>query len=98
MSEKELENTIRRVVREELAAREAGQGGGAELLTIAEAAALRRVGVTTIRKWMKSGTLKRYGEGRCVRVSRAELLGMRGPNKSDQVDPDSWAGRKLRGI
>lgn len=66
----ELVVTIRRIVREELHAAAPAAG---EMLTIAQAAALAGYGVTKIREWLKSGTLRRFGEGRGVRVSRREL-------------------------
>ncbi|MBN8466157.1 helix-turn-helix domain-containing protein [Corallococcus exiguus] len=66
-----MENLIRRVLREELAAT---PGTSGDLITVTQAAALVSYGVTSIRRWLRDGTLKRYGEGRNVRVSRRQLL------------------------
>ncbi len=66
----ELVLTIRQLIREEIQAVAPIAG---EMLTIAQAAALAGYGVTKIREWLKAGTLRRYGEGRGVRVNRREL-------------------------
>ncbi|RKH03641.1 helix-turn-helix domain-containing protein [Corallococcus carmarthensis] len=71
MTEVQLESIIRRVLREELSA---APGTTGDLLTVTQAAALVSYGVTSIRRWLRDGTLKRYGEGRNVRVSRRQLL------------------------
>ncbi|CAM4466765.1 helix-turn-helix domain-containing protein [Corallococcus exiguus] len=71
MTETQMENLIRRVLREELAAT---PGTSGDLITVTQAAALVSYGVTSIRRWLRDGTLKRYGEGRNVRVSRRQLL------------------------
>jgi excisionase family DNA binding protein len=95
MSSAELEQMIRRVVREE---RGAPQERAVELITIAQAAAAVSLGVTKIRQWLKDGTLKRYGEGRCVRVSRHQLLEvMANPKqKAAPVSADDVAAAALR--
>ncbi|NNC17677.1 helix-turn-helix domain-containing protein [Corallococcus exiguus] len=71
MTEAQMENLIRRVLREELAAT---PGTSGDLITVTQAAALVSYGVTSIRRWLSDGTLKRYGEGRSVRISRRQLL------------------------
>lgn len=93
MSSAELEQLIRRVVREE---RGAANAPSDELITIAQAAAAVSVGVTTIRGWLKSGTLKRYGEGRLVRVSRRELLDlMANPKQKGPADSAEEMARRI---
>ncbi|MCY1043346.1 helix-turn-helix domain-containing protein [Corallococcus sp. bb12-1] len=72
MTEVELVESIRKVVREELRAHVATDGR--EYLTVAEAAALARGGQSIIRNWFKDGTLKRHGTPGRVLVSRGELL------------------------
>lgn len=96
MSSAELEQMIRRVVREE---RGDGSGAESELITIAQAAALVMCGVTTIRTWMKAGTLKRYGEGRVVRVNRRQVLEvMANPSRAEAKDPEEMARQIVRGL
>lgn len=60
---------------EQMSAATMGQGD-AEFLKVKEAAALVRGCASTIRDWMRKGKLRRYGEGRLVRVRRAELLAL----------------------
>lgn len=93
MSGADLEQLIRRVVREER--------GERDLLSIAEAAAHVGYGVTKIRAWLKDGTLKRYGEGRCVRVSKKQLLQvMEDPpsKRKEPASPEQVAAEALRRI
>jgi excisionase family DNA binding protein len=92
MSSAELEQMIRRVVREE-------RGSGSdELITIAQAAALANYGVTKIRGWLKAGTLKRYGEGRGVRINKAQLLEVLAnpTGKPAAMSPDELARKILK--
>lgn len=85
-----LEDTLRVIVREEIRAlREDLQAwqatpsaSGAELLTYAQAAALKGLGYSTIRAWAESGRLNKHGEGRNVRVSKLELDRVMGPRQS----------------
>ncbi len=94
--EAELLQTIRRIVREELQALAPAAG---EMLTIAQAAALAGYGVTKIREWLKDGTLRRYGEGRGVRVSRRELqdvMARQHSPASTEVDIERMAEQALR--
>lgn len=94
--EEALVLTIRRIVREELQALAPAAG---EMLTIAQAAALAGYGVTKIRDWLKDGTLRRYGEGRGVRVSRRQLLEVMARQQSPastEADIERMAERALR--
>jgi excisionase family DNA binding protein len=65
-----LDERIRRVVREELAA---ARPGPAELMTTAEAAGHARVKPATIRDWVRVGRLRAQRVGRHLRVRRADL-------------------------
>ncbi len=88
--------TIRRIVREEIQALAPAAG---EMLTSAQAAALAGYGVTQIREWLKSGTLRRYGEGRGVRVNRRELqevMARQHSPASTEADIERMAERALR--
>ncbi|RYZ37449.1 MAG: DNA-binding protein [Myxococcaceae bacterium] len=71
MTEVELVESIRKVVREELRAH--ASTDGREYLKVEEAATLARGGHSIIRNWIKDGTLKRYGTKGRVLVSRREL-------------------------
>ncbi|RKH13798.1 DNA-binding protein [Corallococcus sp. CA047B] len=44
------------------------------MLSQAEAAALARCSVSTIRAWQRDGILKKYGPGRAALVKRSELF------------------------
>lgn len=80
----QFESELRRLIREEVtrAFREASQaqpsGASAaaadELVSVTVAAAIGSYSPATIRKWIKAGQLRSYGEGRNVRVSRADLF------------------------
>lgn len=73
-----LRDEIRTVVREELRA-QAPQSAPDELISITQAAAQTGYSTSTIRKWFDDGSLKRYGEGRNVRVNKAELFAKLAP-------------------
>lgn len=69
----DLEQIIRRIVREELAAAANDQAPTTEYLSTTEAAALARVTPGTIRRWIRAGELTRHEAGAHVRVRRDEL-------------------------
>ncbi len=69
----DLEDIIRRIVREELAAAANDQQPASEYLSTTEAAALARVTPGTIRRWIREGELTRHAAGAHVRVKRDEL-------------------------
>lgn len=71
-----LEETLRRVVREELRAALAETPRAAEdrRVTYSDAASAAGVSVPTIRAWKKAGRLHAFGEGRNTRFSLAEVL------------------------
>lgn len=74
-----FEDTIRQVVREEIRsalqdlAPQRTATTGPEYLRFAEAAVHARVSPSTIREWVQTGKLNRYGEGRTPLVRRDEL-------------------------
>lgn len=68
-----------------------------ELITEAEAAALVRGSVSTIRKWRKTGLIKRYGKGRLVRVSRAEVMRADESSKGSSVEARVRAAQEKKG-
>lgn len=108
-----FENELRRLIREEVArgVRDAVQGqqnaappAAEELISVNSAAALGGYSTATIRKWLNEGKLKRYGQGRCSRVSRADFLSflrrMAMPTKSAEptdADIDDRAVTLLKG-
>lgn len=67
MSGKELEQTIRRIIKEEV-------GASDDLLTIGDAARLGRYSPSTIREWLATGRLRRYGKGRATRINRKDFF------------------------
>lgn len=81
-----VEDTLRRVVREEVrraiheTARSAGPSD--DRVTRTKAAAAASVSPATISKWVGEGRLRAYGEGRNTRFSLAEVLAMKPPEMS----------------
>jgi excisionase family DNA binding protein len=95
--EEQFEVTLRRIIREELQA--IAPGASQDLLTYAEAAAEFRCGVSTLRKWAREGKVRRYGEGRCVRVSRREMLALLAVPRTAEAttaDLEAYADAVLR--
>ncbi|MFP2897814.1 helix-turn-helix domain-containing protein [Corallococcus sp. 4LFB] len=70
-----------------------------ELLSQAEAAALARCSVSTIREWQRRGILKRYGQGRASLVKRSELFAPKAQaaRASDDAALDARADAILKG-
>ena len=99
----ELESLVRRVVLKVLREHEAGTGAGGgdedELLSQAEAAALARCSVSTIREWQRKGILGRYGQGRASLVKRSELFApkARAARASDEAEVEAKADAILKG-
>jgi excisionase family DNA binding protein len=52
-----------------------------EYLSTKDAAALAKVSVATVRRWISEGRLERHGAGREIRVSRDQLQGLMRPGK-----------------
>ena len=69
----DIEQIIRRIVREELASAANDQTPVGEYLSTTEAAAFARVTPGTIRRWIRAGELTRHEAGAHVRVRRDEL-------------------------
>lgn len=72
----DLEEMIRKIVRDELAKQATPANDDApagEYLSTAEAADLARVSVYTIRRWVRNGELTRHEAGSRVRIRRDEL-------------------------
>lgn len=94
-----VEDTFRRVLREELqrALREAPKAAGDERVCITVAAARSGYGVATIRDWAARGLIKRYGRGRNARYSLAEVLAV-GPEQGAGIDAEAEASRMLRDL
>jgi excisionase family DNA binding protein len=57
-----------------------------ELLTVAQAAELAQVSGATIRQWVVTGSLNRYGSARKLRVRRDELLRVQQPATEQTAD------------
>lgn len=89
-----LEEVVRRVVREELAARNDGD----QYLSTESAARLVDVEPETIRDWIAEGLLTRYHAGRRVRVKRSELeqLLAKGRESEERKTPEDLAARTFR--
>ena len=82
MMEEFLFQNIRRIVREEVRGALAemrdkpsvtSSEAAAEYLSIDEAASIARLHHTTLREWIKDGSLKAYRTGRVYRIRRADL-------------------------
>lgn len=69
-----LREEIRAAVREALGRREESAPSDDSMLTLAEAAAFSRLGVSTIRSHVASGDLKKYGPPRKRLVKKCELV------------------------
>jgi excisionase family DNA binding protein len=72
----ELDELVRRLVREEVA-RQLAELRPAQappvLLTVAEAAALARVAAGSVRRWIREGRLPATGSGRLLRIAVVDL-------------------------
>ena len=73
-------------------------GTQAELLTVAEAAALARVTSRTIHDWISKRRLTRYRAGRHVRVKRAELIALLTAPDGEIDNVASIADRIVRSV
>jgi excisionase family DNA binding protein len=69
----DLEDMVRRIVRDELAKQSPANDEASGFLSVAEAAAFARVSVYTIRRWVKQGQLKRHDAGSRILVKHDEL-------------------------
>ncbi len=94
-----LEDTLRRVVREEIK-RALGDRPSASTedrrVAPAEAAAAAGVSLTTLRHWESEGRLRRYGEGRTVRYSLAEVLAIVPEKRTAALDAEDVAEKIYR--
>ena len=77
---------VRQVLREELRALQSPPEPAQNLLSLRNASKLVGIRVSTLKQWLRSGALTRYGEGRIVRISKAELLAHLAPKPVVQVD------------
>lgn len=75
-----FEDTIRAIVREEVRAALADLHGvpaavepAPDFVALGEVRRWVRIGKTTLKEWINSGRLPKYGEGRLVRVRLAEV-------------------------
>jgi excisionase family DNA binding protein len=89
-----VEDAVRRVVREELAARPTGD----VFLSVAKAAEVVEVSSATIRTWIRLGKLTRLHAGRELRVSRAELERLLVTCSNVVVGDDSPEARAARDL
>lgn len=96
MSAPHLEEAVlRRILREELRALLAESSAGDEFLTLSAASKFSQLGISTLRAWIKSGRLPRYGEGRVVRVLRSDVTAALRA-KSGEPDVEQQANAILR--
>jgi excisionase family DNA binding protein len=79
-----IEASVERAVRRALA--DQRPGIQPELLTVAQAAELAQVSEATIRQWVGTGSLGRYGSARKLRVRRDELLRVQHPATEQTAD------------
>lgn len=84
---------LRLVIREELAK----QARPAEYLTPEEAATVARVDKSTVHAWLRDRRLRRYGEGRIVRIRRDELDRLLAGPAADEADDLAAKVRQFRG-
>jgi len=77
-----IEQLVRRVVREELAAR-ASESAPPQYLTVAAFAAARSIGESTVRKAVRDGRLPAIRIGRAVRVQSKAEIGRRARSAPD---------------
>jgi excisionase family DNA binding protein len=92
-----VEEVVRRVVREELAAsRGPARGGDSNdrYLSIAEVADLVSVSTNTVRGWCTDG-LSAHQVGRVVRIKRSDLDRFLTAREPNEPDPDSHAAEIL---
>lgn len=59
-----------------------GPGTKLSLLSIRTAADYAGVSASTVRRWIKSGSLKTYRAGKQVRIDEADLIASLSPPKS----------------
>lgn len=74
-------DVVRQVLREELRAIQQPPPAEQNLLRLRDASKLVGVSVSTLKEWIGSGALTRYGEGRILRISKAQLLGHLAPKE-----------------
>lgn len=93
--EETLEAVVRKVVREELRAPEPAWQG---YVTVAAAAKLASVSVSTIEKWSRAG-LRISKRGRVRRVDVAELRAFMAAKEAEpKVDAKEWARQQLASV
>ena len=84
-----IEEAVRKVIREEIAAGAAQRG---EYVSVAEAARQVEVSPATIREWMRDGRLRRYHAGRELRVRTLELQALlTRPERTEEPTPEEAA-------
>jgi excisionase family DNA binding protein len=86
------------VIRDEVRRAVADVNRPDEYLSPERAAAMADVTPGTIRRWVRTGKLTRYGEGkRIVRISRAELEKRLqvGGAKNDEMSPEQLAEKRF---
>lgn len=92
MSGKEVEQIVRKVIRDEIA--------NDELLTKKMAVSYVHVSEATLEKWLKTGRLPHEGEGKFTRIRKADLIAaLKAP--SDHVssaEADAFADAVLKGV
>lgn len=93
-----LEETIRAIVRDELARAERERTAASssdEYLSTGDAAKLADVASGTIRRWIREGKLTEHRAGRLVRIKRADLEEyLRAGGRA--VDDSNSAGARAR--
>jgi excisionase family DNA binding protein len=90
-----LRETIRAIVREELALALADRAEPDELMSTANAAELAGVAEGTVRRWIREGRLPERRAGRLLRVSRSELATLLGISRraAGELSPEELADR-----
>jgi excisionase family DNA binding protein len=93
-----VSDVVRQVLREELQALQPPPPAEQTLLNLRKASELVGVSVSKLKQWVRSGALTRYGAGRIVRISKAELLAHLAPKPVKHVDKEAlnqWAAQHL---
>lgn len=96
----ELEDMVRKIVRDELARLAPKEPANDGYLSTEAAAEFADVAVATIRRWVREGKLPEHRAGRRVRVLKSELSqlldGGRRPTKRAKLSPEERAAQILR--
>src|SRR5690349_17081691 len=81
-----VSEVVRQVLREELQALRQPPPAEQNLLSLRKASELFGISASTLKAWLRSGELTRFGKGRIVRISKAQLLEQLEPKPAKRLD------------